>query len=219
MATTDQSHFRFRNDDGSEAAATWIAAVDTEVTVDAATIFRLRFAIKETSNFFFEGEPAPAPGYWLFYNLNAAGLVRVTTTSPAMQSRLSTHFADGDSCTQQISAPDLYKALTELMDEDGQADLNGRFRGRTTETEWSLQLVPADLNDGDVFSIALRRGVSGQPFSFEAYSQTPVLRVTKTAKVLQVFTQGSVIQRNSAGVVTTRETEGTVPRQRTGSSK
>lgn len=38
----EQEGYRFRDDDGSESAATWLAAQDTPVTVAAGTTFRLR---------------------------------------------------------------------------------------------------------------------------------------------------------------------------------
>lgn len=48
--TLDQSHFRFRNDDGSETTATWAAAEDTNVTIAALTPTRLRVEIAATNN-------------------------------------------------------------------------------------------------------------------------------------------------------------------------
>jgi hypothetical protein len=41
-AAIDQEGFRFRNDDGSESAATWKANQDTNITLAANTAFRLR---------------------------------------------------------------------------------------------------------------------------------------------------------------------------------
>lgn len=48
--TLDQSHFRFRNDDGSETTATWAAAEDTNVTIAALTPKRLRVEITATND-------------------------------------------------------------------------------------------------------------------------------------------------------------------------
>ena len=49
-ATLDQSHFRWRTDDGSETTATWAAAEDTNVTIAALTPTRLRVEIAATNN-------------------------------------------------------------------------------------------------------------------------------------------------------------------------
>ena len=46
----EQEGFRFRNDDGSESAATWKASQDTNISLAADTAFRLRFLLKATGN-------------------------------------------------------------------------------------------------------------------------------------------------------------------------
>jgi hypothetical protein len=51
-ATLEQEGFRFRNDDGSESAATWKAAQDTDVDLISESKFRLRTLINAT------GDPA-----------------------------------------------------------------------------------------------------------------------------------------------------------------
>ena len=53
-STLDQSHFRFRNDDGSETTATWAAAEDTPISLAKNTPVRLRVEIGAT------GDPANA---------------------------------------------------------------------------------------------------------------------------------------------------------------
>lgn len=48
--TLDQKHFRWRNDDGSETTATWVAAEDTNVTIAATTPTRLRVEVLTAGN-------------------------------------------------------------------------------------------------------------------------------------------------------------------------
>jgi len=50
----DQTHYRFRNDDGSETTATWAAAEDTPISLAKNTPVRLRVEIGAT------GDPASA---------------------------------------------------------------------------------------------------------------------------------------------------------------
>jgi hypothetical protein len=52
VATIEQEGFRFRNDDGSESAATWKASQDTNITLAAATAARIRMILNAT------GDPA-----------------------------------------------------------------------------------------------------------------------------------------------------------------
>jgi hypothetical protein len=52
VATLDQEGFRWRNDDGTEATATWQAAQDAQMTGPGLTPVRLRFVVNAT------GDPA-----------------------------------------------------------------------------------------------------------------------------------------------------------------
>ena len=48
--TLDQTHYRFRNDDGSETTATWAAAEDTPISLAKNTPVRLRVEIGATND-------------------------------------------------------------------------------------------------------------------------------------------------------------------------
>lgn len=48
--TLDQEGYRFRNDDGNEATATWKAAQDTNVTLAPGSVARLRFVVNGTGD-------------------------------------------------------------------------------------------------------------------------------------------------------------------------
>lgn len=62
----DQEGFRFRNDDGSESAATWKANQDTNITLAADTAARLRMLVNAT------GDPA-SKNYQLEYRHKPSG--------------------------------------------------------------------------------------------------------------------------------------------------
>jgi len=49
-ATIEQEGFRFRNDDGSESAATWRQTQDVDDTIAKDTNFRLRFLLSATGD-------------------------------------------------------------------------------------------------------------------------------------------------------------------------
>jgi hypothetical protein len=65
-ASIEQEGFRFRNDDGSESAATWKANQDTNITLAADTPFRLRKLLNAT------GDPASI-GSQLEYRYKPSG--------------------------------------------------------------------------------------------------------------------------------------------------
>ena len=69
--SVEQESFRFRNDDGSESAATWKAAQDVNASVGIDEVFRLRFLLNAT------GDPA-AQSYQLEYRkVGAASWTKV----------------------------------------------------------------------------------------------------------------------------------------------
>ena len=72
-ANVVQQSFRGRNDDGSETAATWIAATNTNWTQAADETFRVRFVVQETAG------GAASGSYVVQRNINGGGWVTVTT--------------------------------------------------------------------------------------------------------------------------------------------
>lgn len=72
--TTEQEGFRWRNDDGTEAAATWKAAQDTTVTLAPGDKARLRFVVNTTGD-------TPSSQYKLQYRKVGAAAWRNVDTN------------------------------------------------------------------------------------------------------------------------------------------
>lgn len=69
-AVWDQDSFRFRNDDGSETTATWMAAANTTpADIPLDTNFRLRFLIQETAG----SNQSENPTWTIQYRVNSGG--------------------------------------------------------------------------------------------------------------------------------------------------
>jgi hypothetical protein len=119
-------------------------------------------------------------------------ILRVTASSSNVITSLSPNFVDGASCTQQISSPDTYVGKTQLMSENALADLAKNFKGVTTETEWCVKLVLADLSDGDYLDFRIVRGISGQPTSLEQYLVFPRINVSISANVVKSISHVNV---------------------------
>lgn len=72
--TLEQEGFRWRDDDGSESAATWLASQDSNITRDVSTNTRLRVLLNGT------GRP-PATTHRLEYRLSGGSYERVRTAN------------------------------------------------------------------------------------------------------------------------------------------
>jgi hypothetical protein len=126
--------YRWRNDDGSESAATWKAAENTGTTLSSAnTNFRLRIA--HTAVNFSPGSPG---GYSLEYSTDQVDWTTITTdrTVNAFALSLTTYFNDGDATTNQLSTLDFTPwyciSSSEISPAPASTDAGN-------ELEWCLQ--------------------------------------------------------------------------------
>lgn len=172
----DQDSYRFRNDDGSETGATWLAALNTNVTVEpGSTIRRLRMLVQNTAS----GAGTDVDLEWQ-YNKNSAGWNNITTSSSVVQAVASANFANGDDCTQQLGSG-TFHSNNDGMTEDGTAgganlDLAGNAE---VETELSFQILSADVVDGDTIQFRLTRDGGTV---LDTYTRTPQATVSVPAR-------------------------------------
>lgn len=171
----DQTDFRARNDDGSETGATWQASTNTDWSQYYQDPLRIRLAVAEVN-----GEKDNNRQFQLQYSHNSGTWTNVTTSSSVVQATTSSNFADGDNTTQQISSGTF---LAGRMSEDGIAGDNSAISfngGDTTELEWMLSVVNADVSDGDTVSL---RAVFGDGTVFGTYTNTPTATIN-TSQVI-----------------------------------
>lgn len=168
-----QAGFRGRNDDGSEAAATWKAAENTGWTQAVDENFRVRFVVDETA-----GGPENIQCK-LQYNLNAAGWNDVNATSLVVRSSASPNFAEGDATTRLLTSG-VGTFLAGKMDEvDGATNQNVAFAGgELTEFEFCAQIRSVDVVNNDSIQLRLVRSAGTV---LESYVQTPTLTVSEGA--------------------------------------
>lgn len=157
------NHYRFRNDDGSESAATWLAAQDTNVVVTIAgnLAFRLRLSYSEDTNAF------PNLISWgLQYSKNGGAAVTVVTASACITGNVSGNVSDGSNTTNQLTvdAPNSYVTRAGVVNNANAASSAFTLSAlQQTEVEWSLNLIAADVASGDTFDFTLigRTGSTG----------------------------------------------------------
>ena len=166
-----QSDFRGRNDDQSEASATWNAAANTNWTQDSNESFRMRFVIQETG-----GAAASSQGFKMQYNKNSAGWVDVTASSSVVKSFDSTHLTDGQDTTQQVGGGTFVTPNAGVDDVDGAVG-NASFAGSDeTELELCVKIITADIADSDTVELRI---VEADGTALGTYSNTPSITVNE----------------------------------------
>jgi hypothetical protein len=145
--------YRFRNDNGSETAATWRAAQNTNVSISPNTVFRLRFELQETGGVAVSSTDADFGiqrrvngGTWLIPNAES-GTVLLPTASAFV--------ADASGTTDQLTAgTGTFNGGTV---EASNARVNGSAISASghIEYEFTLTIPSADVTVGDVIEIRL----------------------------------------------------------------
>lgn len=148
----DQKQFRFRDDDGNEAGATWRQITNNDDTQNVDTVYRVRFTIAETAGF-------ASTNYkpQLERQLNGGGYGNVTASSTIIQTAAS-QLVDGADTTQQLSSPDTFRTPN-----DGQDDVNGSAGGADAdfagndviEFEYSYTIPAGDVADTDTIDLRI----------------------------------------------------------------
>jgi hypothetical protein len=191
----DQKSYRFRNDDGGEAAATWIAAINTAISLAEDANFRLRFEIQETGGT--EATLLADRQSKLQYRKNGGAWNDVDGTSLNIRSALSTHFADADPTTNQLTAGT--GTFTAGTIREGQTattvDPSIPASGHT-EHEYMLNLRGVDVDPSDVIDLRIVR-LNGNPL--DTYTQTAQLTVAGVGGGTPVLDQKAYRFRNDDG--------------------
>lgn len=171
-ANYTQLSFRGRNDDGSEAAATWQAAENVNWGQIVGVKFRVRFEIQENNSV------GTANTFILQHAINGAAFVTTTTSTTGVQLVASGTVADAAATTNQNTT----SAKTFLA---GIFDSNGTVASLTlnnthTEMEYCLQLVSANLFNGDQIQFRVTKAAGA---ALDVYSQTPTIAATGGAEI------------------------------------
>jgi hypothetical protein len=174
-ATLEQTHFRFRNDDGTEATATWAENEDTKlVGLDKGVIQRIRFLVSNTG-----GQSSGAVTYQLQVAQTStcgSGIYSAvpTGTSGHWQIVDSTYITDGQA-TSNVSP-----GLTDPVGGTfvaGQAKDAGNTTGgislganQFTEIEFSIMATNNAIYGAD-YCFRLYNSAGGQPLdTYSAYA-------------------------------------------------
>ena len=178
MFNLDQSHFRIRNDDGTEITATWKQDEDVDETILVDTIFRVRFVLQELE------AVAGVEDFRLQRNLASGGWVVVSDTSAVIQAADSAdaEVNDGDVTTNIIGGTGTFVA-GEIMSSETTGSLDSNTAtsfaaSGHTEMEVVIQIIGADVVDAQTIELRL---LNQMDQTFDAYTQVPIITVDKPA--------------------------------------
>lgn len=147
-AAFTQSAFRFRNDDGSQTSATWIAALNDNVERKPFFIFRLRLLIQQTVS---TANANLAKAFKIRQSLNGESYVDVGaqgSTSTAVRMADSPNVVDNDATTQQIGSGSF---ITGSVEENNSTSTITFTTGALSETEleFVMEINGAQFSFGD----------------------------------------------------------------------
>lgn len=178
MATAwSQNHYRVRHDDGGEVSATWFAAIDTDIFIQAGHTFRVRFDITET------GTTAATLTGQLRCAKNGGAFQSVTASSTIAKAVAGTNSVNGLTTTQQLGAETFVAGNIDA--QDGRCAATGSIAQNSgTELEFCVQLVPTSTAADD--TVQFRVYVSPTT-AFGTYSKTPTITVVPPNKLNNYF--------------------------------
>ena len=146
-----QEHYRWRNDNGSESAATWKAAQDTRITgQDRNENIRLRFAIANTAQY----TSADNYQYLLEYSTGTTGpwaAVPVSAGSDPFEMTATSYYADGANTTNQLTGSGTFAAGRCVEDTSNATANYSLSQGDYTEFEYCFQATSNALRSGTYY--------------------------------------------------------------------
>lgn len=169
-----QSDFQFFNDDGNEANATTLEAIDADTTqnVDSDFDIQLRFLVKETA-----GNAATNDVFKFQHDPNGTGFVDTTTTS-TFAKIISTNLTDLADTTQRVGVG-TFLTPNDGQSTDGSAGGGDCDYAGNDEAEFvcSIRILAADVSDLDTIDFQL----TNADLTLEGGQANPRFNVTKTA--------------------------------------
>jgi hypothetical protein len=182
--STNQSAFRWRNDDGSESSATWKAAENTAITnVSTSEIIRIRIEVEEING------AATTVNARLEFSSDATSCTTGTwtaldTSTTAWRVTASANITNGDPTTNQLTTSAKTFTAGRIFDTQNEDTTGVSLNNTHTEWEWAIR----------------GNGASG--------STTYRFRITDSGTALNTYT--NCAQLTTAAAVSVSVSDGTV---------
>ena len=160
--------------DGTETGSVAEANENTDVTLEVATVYQVRWAVSETGSAVWTTQDLQ-----LEYNLNSAGWNDVNATSSVVQSAAG-GLVEADDTTDRITGQGSFQA-SECQDEtDGLTAGTDRVDTEYINAVWSFQILAADVVDTDTIQLRITDDVLGWTAENQAL---PTITVNEAAAI------------------------------------
>lgn len=183
--TLTQTTFRGRNDDGNETTASWKAAAGADWSQNVNENFRVRFLISSSGL-----PPSQFTQLKILYSRNGGAYTDVGTLSSVVRAVSSSNVAEGANTSEQLAGAGSFNfgKVTGLGSISGfQA---APALGQDTENEYILQIIAADVSNGDTINLRIYHDVAGGVALNGGYTDTPAITVVKQVIHTQVTFRG-----------------------------
>lgn len=158
--TTDLQRFRFYAD-GTEAGASALAAQNTNIQVDVSAangVAVLRAGLQET------GAEAQNGAWLIEYSHNGGAWTQLTTSTPYVRGYNSSSLTDDGATTSRLTGgTGTFDA--GAISEDGTSASTSLGASRHTEALFPMEIVKADVNDGDRIDFRVKHGAATAVFT------------------------------------------------------
>lgn len=165
-AITQQTAYRFRNDDGDEVNATWKAAANTPVTIKAGEINRVRFAVSNVG----DANPNFLGGILVIaIRINGGAWRTVQVGELYYLLTADSGLVDLSDATEQLAGVGTFIANGEVADSSAATNLANTElpAGRFVNIEHGFIISPTEAKTGDVVEFRLQEILD----EFEQYTQ------------------------------------------------
>jgi hypothetical protein len=149
----EQKAYRFRDDDGTEVTASWLAALDTEIAMASDTTFRLRYVIEEEygEDWYLTASGPNGMRFSWWFRINGGSWTLMSGTTPVGFDNTS-QLVNGGDTTQQLGSGSF------LADNNGQYESQWRNQpdcpgSSEYEIEVALNIDSTQTDPGDYIEV------------------------------------------------------------------
>jgi hypothetical protein len=163
-----QTAYRWRDDDGTEVTASWLAAENTAYAVLPDTNIRLRLKAQE------DNRQGKTVSFQLEYRLNGGTWTTCDGSSSVARITATANLTEGADCVERLTVTTKTFVTNNngVDDNDGLAGSTVFGADNEAEYEFNLQIRSADTKYGDRIEFRL---VDGDGLAFQAYDEVPLL--------------------------------------------